>query len=940
MREKPWFGEGPVLPGHPPVGMLGSREASLCFHLTRDAFTGQGTIVDAGSFLGKSAYFFASGLAANRAYLPNTHKIHCFDNFLVNEEATIRFIREYLSRTLAVGASTRALFDRQVAAVSRMLVVHEGDFHKAVWPGEPIEILMVDIAKNEALGSRVAEIFFPNLMPGISLVIQQDYHHPWLPHIHVTMEYLAEYFELVAPRVDDSAVFLLRKAIPPTVLARAIRYDFTYQERLQLMDKAILRLAPEDRFYVKVARIVLQCGTADETLLRQELDGLETAFAKGDFGYSNNSYFEDVRNHIDELDGWRQARAGNYQGALDLAQSLLSHRVTGSVLILRGRALTGLGHYVEAEEALRAAMQNGRYPAHAYLELARALSHQHRFDEAEAELLEAMSDRQEMRSNARALLHLLGDILVARDDRAKAEAVLTRLLGQYPDDPEIRAARSRFLSQCGDVPQAGEVPQKAVGLGLQPERAAELRHPHQPHKAVPVPRAGNAAATPACAAPCSPLPWKTAFLPPAVTAVPSMLNFEEQQYLTWLAKEQYEGWGAIVELGCWLGASTVALAEGLRRGGSTAQIHSVDRFTWEPYMEAASHAGLQTGDDFLPLFLQEIGEYASSVRTHKMDLLSGRWDGGPIEILFVDSAKDWDTMNAVLRTFGPNLAPGRSRVVLQDLRYPWAHCLPLIVDSRPDLWKQVESSEDGDGATFILLKAIDGPGGMQEYSEDCFPAESAEHLFRSRMDRETAPNRARILKALYRKHLIEGTAVNVAAYREEVVSGGATPAEMAMIEDVEYILVPRGWKAYQAGDFEASRRFAERCLVIPGKRSVHAMTLLGFSLLRSGDREPAEACMNEVLSLSPGFPSAKLFRAELELTSGNPERAQREALEVLTSGLLDPTTTEWALNLLSQALIQGGNSIDPATSARLLSLLGGNSTFENLRARREFGLNT
>ena len=137
-----------------------------------------------------------------------------------------------------------------------------------------------------------------------------------------------------------------------------------------------------------------------------------------------------------------------------------------------------------------------------------------------------------------------------------------------------------------------------------------------------------------------------------------MLSFEEQQYLTWLTAEKFENFGAIVELGCWLGASSVALAEGLRRRGSETVIRSFDLFRWEPYMENVTHVGLREGEDFLPLYMQEIGDYARWIRPQKQDLMDYTWPEGPIEILFIDSAKTWDLVNAVLKGFGPHLVPG------------------------------------------------------------------------------------------------------------------------------------------------------------------------------------------------------------------------------------------------------------------------------------------
>jgi len=184
------------------VGMLGRREASLFFHLARDYYVGQGTIVDAGSFLGRSAMCFAAGMRANPGFDAGRDRIHCFDNFICHDDNSIDHVKRGLGAQVKVGQSMRDLFDRQVEPARDLLVVHDGDFLRRHWEHGPIEILMVDIAKSADLGRHVVQEFFPALLPGRSVVIQQDYHHPWLPHIHVMMESLAECFRMVMPRVD------------------------------------------------------------------------------------------------------------------------------------------------------------------------------------------------------------------------------------------------------------------------------------------------------------------------------------------------------------------------------------------------------------------------------------------------------------------------------------------------------------------------------------------------------------------------------------------------------------------------------------------------------------------------------------------------------------------------------------------------------------------
>lgn len=405
-------------------------------------------------------------------------------------------------------------------------------------------------------------------------------------------------------------------------------------------------------------------------------------------------------------------------------------------------------------------------------------------------------------------------------------------------------------------------------------------------------------------------PWKEITLAPAVNQIRSMLADDEKQYLTWLTSEKYEGWGAIVELGVWLGSSSAALAEGLRRRGSKAKIQSFDRFVWEDYMSAAASVDLKQGDDFLPHYWREIGDYHSWIEARKIDLLEYSWTGGPIEILFVDSAKNWDLTNAILKGFGPHLEPERSRVVLQDFRFPYAHCLPLIFDSRPDVWKQVEAIDDSHTVTFMPLKPLFGRCGIETcYSEESFPLASAEHLLRSRMTRESISTRGSLLGALYRKYLIDGSIEGARKLKQEVIAAGINESDLRSAED-PHIVVTRGWAAYNAGDYQSARTAAERWLSIATHRSINILTLLGFSCLRSGDLPAAEQTMKEVSALDGDYAPGRLFRAELAIRKGRHEEAASEALAVLRTAPSDETTIRWSLNLLTQAW----NGKDPGES--------------------------
>ncbi len=68
---------------------------------------------------------------------------------------------------------------------------------------------------------------------------------------------------------------------------------------------------------------------------------------------------------------------------------------------------------------------------------------------------------------------------------------------------------------------------------------------------------------------------------PELPEIPGMSSVAEGRYLYWLTSRGYTGCGAVVEIGPWLGRSTVHLAAGLRDSGHHDVLHTFDRFVWD-----------------------------------------------------------------------------------------------------------------------------------------------------------------------------------------------------------------------------------------------------------------------------------------------------------------------------------------------------------------------
>jgi len=142
------------------------------------------------------------------------------------------------------------------------LVPVPGDITKMGWNGGPIEILFVDLAKTWDLNSHVISQFFPHLIPGHSILIQQDYVHVGEPWVALTMEVLSEYFEHLYFIYGATSVYRLIKPIPPEILEIRLR-EMSLSEMDQHMENARRKATPAIAEVLKTCQALLRIEKGD-----------------------------------------------------------------------------------------------------------------------------------------------------------------------------------------------------------------------------------------------------------------------------------------------------------------------------------------------------------------------------------------------------------------------------------------------------------------------------------------------------------------------------------------------------------------------------------------------------------------------------------------------------------------------------------------------------
>lgn len=226
--------------------MLLRKEVQLLYTLGKDYFGNWGHIIDAGCFLGGSTVALAQGVLNNPTYQRNPRHgvIHSYDQFAVESYTVPRFFPE----GTPLGSSFEATYRKNIADVADLVDVCAGDICQYGRFDEPIEILFIDVAKHWVLNDFVVWAFFPALVPQQSVVIQQDYlYEHWNGWLLVTMEYFADYFEILDHTDRNSVVFGYTRRIPDSMLKRNVVQSMSLKEITDLCDRAIGRFSGEQK---------------------------------------------------------------------------------------------------------------------------------------------------------------------------------------------------------------------------------------------------------------------------------------------------------------------------------------------------------------------------------------------------------------------------------------------------------------------------------------------------------------------------------------------------------------------------------------------------------------------------------------------------------------------------------------------------------------------
>lgn len=220
--------------------MMSRQEKTFLHNYTRNHYRGEGVIVDAGVFLGASTACFGAALEARpdlEALRSRFGKpIRLYERGISTSTMPRHFQNNNIPGTWREGDDFSDVVRAFTEQWEDLVEYNFGDICETSWDGSPIEILFLDILKNRQIQAHTYQQFYRTLIPGVSLVVQQDYFFDGLPFIKVAQESLSDYFDYIG-EVRSMALFRLNKPLPESVFEGSPGADLDLDQQLRLIDQ-------------------------------------------------------------------------------------------------------------------------------------------------------------------------------------------------------------------------------------------------------------------------------------------------------------------------------------------------------------------------------------------------------------------------------------------------------------------------------------------------------------------------------------------------------------------------------------------------------------------------------------------------------------------------------------------------------------------------------
>ena len=220
----------PIVPRVP--CMMTKSELRYLYWLASQVYTGQGAIVEIGTWLGGSAGYLATGLKDSGI---NNAQLYCIDRFYWRPIEIEKAHGQNFPVNLQQNKQdTSEIVKKYLTSIYPKVSILKTSIKDLTWNATPIEILHIDAPKDLGTFSMVLKRLSPFLIPGVSIVVLQDFFYPAFAALPILMGMLSAQFKFVHIPYEQGSTA-----------------SFIFQQHLDLKkDLTISRLSDEQIFAI------------------------------------------------------------------------------------------------------------------------------------------------------------------------------------------------------------------------------------------------------------------------------------------------------------------------------------------------------------------------------------------------------------------------------------------------------------------------------------------------------------------------------------------------------------------------------------------------------------------------------------------------------------------------------------------------------------------
>lgn len=222
--------------------MLNEEELKFYHWIAKQTASVTGSIVDLGTFIGGSTAHLAEGTRAGGAA---EKRVFAFDHFAATDKVKEKQLYPKGIERFE-GDDFLPISKRLLVPWRPNIVFRRGRIEESTWREGPISLLVMDASKTAAITDQIARTFFPHLIPGQSVIVQQDELHWKEPWIAAQMQRLSRYFAPICHIPGSTVAYVCTKRPGPLSLRRARVSHLSDEALLDDLRASKVRLAAFD----------------------------------------------------------------------------------------------------------------------------------------------------------------------------------------------------------------------------------------------------------------------------------------------------------------------------------------------------------------------------------------------------------------------------------------------------------------------------------------------------------------------------------------------------------------------------------------------------------------------------------------------------------------------------------------------------------------------